>query len=285
MLRWFLGLPNLIKDSFHIMMTVIGILSTFCTVLGISLSDWNDWNYSSIWMRLVAVSIVLVFSYIVIYLIIKKMFKESVQLQVRGTTVVISYGDIFEVDGWKVIGCDSHFDTRVDDIVISKNSLHGNLMLKHGNIENILEVVKKEAERLQLNKNKDGLYDFPLGTIIRYDSKVSGKDKTYLLLAMMKLDEEFRACTNMSEFENMLMKMWKEIDRVYAGHSIVIPLLGTGISRFNDCPKNSEMLLRCLLCTLNVSGVCLNSVVKIVIYDKTKIFPFYEYRYMFNVYN
>lgn len=271
------------RDSFHIMMTVIGISSTFCTVLGVSLNDLNYWNCSSIWMRLVAVFMILVFSYGFIYWVIGKMFKESVRLQIRETTVVISYGDIFAVDGWKVIGCDSHFDTRVDDRIISKNSLHGKLMLEHGNIEDIREIVEKEAKRLQLKENKDGLYDFPLGTIIRYDRKVCGKRETYLLLAMMKLDEKFKACTNMAEFENMLMKMWTEIDRVYAGHSVVIPLLGTGISRFTDRSKSSETLLRCLLCTLNVSGVCLNSVVKIIIYDKTKKFPFYEYKYMFNV--
>lgn len=283
MLKWFFGLPHRMRDSFHIMMTVIGISSTFCTVLGVSLNDLNYWNCLSIWVRLVAVFTLLVSSYGFIYWVIGKMFKESVRVQIRDTTVVISYGDIFEVDGWKVIGCDSHFDTRVDDRVISKNSLHGKLMLEHGNIEDIKEILEKEAKGLQLKKNEDGLYDFPLGTIIRYDREVCGRSETYLLLAMMKLDEKFKACTDMSEFENMLMKMWTEIDRVYAGHSVVIPLLGTGISRFKDRFKSSETLLRCLLCTLNVSGVCLNSVVKIVIYEKTKKFPLYEYKYIFNV--
>ena len=279
-LNWFFSLSNRTRDSFYMLMTLIGLVSTFCTILGISLSDWNC---SDVWVRLGIVVLILIFLYGVIYWFIGKLFRESVQLLIKGTTVIISYGDIFEVDGWKVIGCDSHFDTRVDDIVISKNSLHGKLMLEYGNIPDIIDIVEKEAIRLHLNKNENGLYDFPLGSIIRYDSKANEKNETYLLLAMTELDEQFKACTNMAKFENMLMKMWTEIDRVYAGNSIVIPLLGTGISRFEDNSKNAEMLLRCLLCTLNVSGVCLNAVVKIVIYSETRKFPFYEYRYMFNV--
>lgn len=155
-------------------------------------------------------------------------------------------------------------------------------MLKHGNVEDITREVEKEAKKLNLTKNKEGLYDFPLGTIIRYNREVNKKNETYLLLAMMKLDEKFRACTDMAEFEHTLMKMWIEIDKVYAGHPIVIPLLGTGISRFKNRSKNPETLLRCLLCTLNVSGVCFNSVVKIILYNEKKKFPFYEYRYMFS---
>lgn len=278
-LQRFFSLSNRTRDSFYILMTLIGILSTLCTILGVSLSDCAD----NIWLRLGAVITVLVLLYFVIYLLLGKIFKKSVQLSVNGTTVVIFYGDIFKVDGLKVIGCDSHFDTRIDDVVISKNSLHGKLMLEHGNIPDILKVVEKEASRLNLSKNEDGLYDFPLGTIVCYNREVDGRDEKYLLLAMTELDTQFRACTNMAKFESMLMKMWTEIDRVYAGNSVVIPLLGTGISRFEDKSKDTEILLRCLLCTLNVSGVHLNSVLKIVIYDETKRFPFYEYMHMFNV--
>ena len=277
--RWFFSLSNRIRDSFYVLMTLIGLLSTLFTILGVSLSDCIN----NVWGRLGVVVAIFVLSYVVIYGLIGEIFKDSVQLSINGTNIIISYGDIFAVEGWKIIGCDTHFDTRVNDVVISKNSLHGKMMLEHGNISDILGVVEKEAIRLSLTKNENGLYDFPLGTIIRYIRKTDDKDENYLLLAMTKLDDQFKACTNMAEFENMLMRMWTEIDRVYAGHPIVIPLLGTGISRFKDKSKNTEMLLRCLLCTLNVSGVRLNTTVKIVIYDETKRLPFYEYRYMFNV--
>lgn len=96
------------------------------------------------------------------------------------------------------------------------------------------------------------------------------------------LDEQYEAHTNMAKFELMLMKMWKEIGRVYATRDVVLPVLGTGISRFDDGPKDRKDLLRCILCTLNSSGVTLKSNVGILIYGDTKDIPLYEYRDMFH---
>ncbi len=102
------------------------------------------------------------------------------------------------------------------------------------------------------------------------------------LLAMTKLNNDYEAHTDMAQHEQMLMKMWREIDRVYAMHDIVLPLLGTGIPRFDDGPKDNSSLLRCMLCTLNSSGVSLKSKVKIVLYGDSKNFSLYEYKDMFN---
>lgn len=124
------------------------------------------------------------------------------------------------------------------------------------------------------------MYDFPLGTIIRYDSSVD--NHTYLMLAMTELNEQYEAHTDMAKFELMLMRMWKEIGRVYAYNDIALPVLGTGISRFDDGPKNREDLLRCMICTLNSSGVVLKSNMEIFIYGDAKDIPLYEYRDMFN---
>lgn len=124
------------------------------------------------------------------------------------------------------------------------------------------------------------MYDFPLGTIIKYESNVD--NQTYLMLAMTELNSEYEAHTNMDKFEQMLMKMWREIDRVYAGEDVVLPILGTGISRFDDGPKDKEALLRCMLCTLNSSGVSLNANVEVVIYGDTRDIPLYEYKDMFH---
>ena len=153
------------------------------------------------------------------------------------------------------------------------------MILEHGNIEEIIAAVEAEANRLALQKNSNGLYDFPLGTIIRYDSSVD--NHTYLMLAMTELNAEHEAHTNMAKFELMLMKMWKEIGRVYALNDVALPLLGNGIPRFDDGPKDKEDLLRCMLCTLNSSGVTLKSKVEILIYGNVKEIPLYEYKDMF----
>ncbi len=94
--------------------------------------------------------------------------------------------------------------------MIIKKSLHGQLVLDYGEKNEIARVIENEAQRLHIQKDENGQYEFPLGTIIRYDSSVD--DQTYLMLAMTKLDENYEAHTNMAEYEQTLMRMWKEIE-------------------------------------------------------------------------
>lgn len=192
----------------------------------------------------------------------------------NNTPVEISCGDIFRTEGYKVIGGDTHFHTTIDDVIISKVSLHGKLVLEHGRIEEIKEAVRRSAERLNLRPDENGLYTFPLGSIVRYDSSVD--DQTYLMLAMSELDDDYKSHTTMAKYEQMLMHMWKEINRLYASNDIVLPILGGGITLFEDRLKNKNLLLRCMVCTLNASGRSYNSKIKIVIYGKSKDLPLYE---------
>lgn len=275
--RWYQKLPKRFQDSFFFSVAMVGFMSTVFTVLGISLCNISN---TTIWIRIGIVALFWIILMIVYCVVIGIVYKDAVTLTIAQTPVEISCGDIFRASGLKVIGCDTHFDTRVDDVIISKKSLHGKLVLEHGDVDEIWKVVKEAAQKVGLEKNSEGLYDFPLGTIIRYKSSVDGQ--TYLMLALTELNEQYESHTNMAKYELMLMKMWKEIDRVYASHDVVLPILGTGISRFDDGPKNKEALLRCMLCTFNSSGVSLNSKLKIVIYGNTKDIPLYEFKSIFN---
>ncbi len=120
--KWYNCLSKRIRDSIMASVTIAGLISTICTIFGISMSNWNN---STILIRIVVVFAVFVIIFISIYIFIGKVFENSISFVVRQTPITICCGDIFELPGWKVIGCDTHFDTRVDDIVISKRSLHG----------------------------------------------------------------------------------------------------------------------------------------------------------------
>ena len=148
--------------------------------------------------------------------------------------------------------------------------------MHHAKKEEIIKTIKNAAIRLNIGKDESGLYNFPLGTIVPYISSID--KQTYLLLSMTKLNSHHEAHTNMVEYEQMLMKMWKEISRVYAMNEVVIPLLGAGIQRFDDGPKEKESLLKCMLCTLNSSGISLKARIKIVLFDNTKDISLYEYK-------
>ena len=273
--KWYNSLSNRTKTSIALSAAAVGLISTVMSIAGVTLHDWTQ----NIWISLMIIVGGFAIIAITIFLIIGQIFKKSVSLVIRQTPVSIGCGDIFNTDGWRVIGCDTHFDTRVDDIVISKKSLHGKLVLEHGETEEIKTAVETAAHRLNLTADNNGLYTFPLGSIIRYDSSVD--NHTYLMLAMTELDDNYEAHTNMAKFEHMLMKMWSEINRVYASNDVVLPLLGTGISRFDDGPKDKEALLKCMLCTLNASSVKLNSDVKVILYGNAKDIPLFEYKDMF----
>lgn len=274
--KWYTSLSKRVRDSIFISASLVGMLSTVLSILGVSLGDLNG---ASIWLRIGIVIATFFLLCVVIYVAIGKVFKNAVSLSIRQTDVVINCNDIFAADGFRVIGCDTHFDTRVDDIIIAKKSLHGQLVLEHGKKEDIKKVVEAEAVRLGLKKNRDGLYNFPLGTVIRYNSSID--NHTYLLLAMAELNSDYEVHTNMAQYELMLMKMWKEINRVYANNNISLPLLGAGIARFDDGPKYKDALLRCMLCTLNSSGVTFNSKIEILIYGNSGDVQLYEYKDMF----
>ena len=120
--NWYNGLLQQVRDSITVTVAIVGLISTILSILGISLGAWKG---SNIWMRTGIVFVAFVVIYSFVYFAIGRIFRDSVNLTIRQTLVSISCGDIFKASGWKIIGCDTHFDTRVDDIIISKKSLHG----------------------------------------------------------------------------------------------------------------------------------------------------------------
>lgn len=67
--------------------------------------------------------------YIIIYFYYLN--KRKIKLNINNTKVIIKFGDLFKENCGKVIGCNEYFDTIVDDKLISKNSLHGQVINKY----------------------------------------------------------------------------------------------------------------------------------------------------------
>ena len=111
--KWYNQLPKQVHDSIAISVTLVGMFSTILSILGISLGDIQG---LSLCMRIGAVVIAFIVVYVFAYIAIGKIFRESINITIRQTPVSISCGDIFESPELKVIGCDTHFDTRVDNI-------------------------------------------------------------------------------------------------------------------------------------------------------------------------
>ena len=140
----------------NIALAVVGFISTIMTIAGVSVNGCVQ-NVCVSFLIIVAMIMLIFF---ISYGIIGSIYGQAVSFDIRSMPVEITVGDIFKSEGFKVIGCDTHFDTRVDDTIISKKSLHGQLVLQHGDINGIKAAVEKKAQALGLKHNDEGLREF-----------------------------------------------------------------------------------------------------------------------------
>ncbi len=145
---------------------------------------------------------------------------------------------------FKVIAFNEYFDTVVDDDIISRTSLNGLFIENELNasVEELDRYIEKDLSnrRIKIGKivtrHKGKKVKYPIGTICKYND--------FLITAFSKFDKDNKACLTMKEYIDFLMKFWEEIDRVYAGKSVSIPLLGSGITRFTENISISDQELK-----------------------------------------
>ena len=87
---------------------------------------------------------------------------------------------------------------------------------------------------------------YPLGSVVEFEN--------YVLTAFTKFDEDNKAYLSAEEYVGFWMRFWKNIDEIYAGRTLNIPLMGAGITRFRDGKPSKQELLEVMLWTLKISG-------------------------------
>ena len=188
--------------------------------------------------------------------------KNEVTLNIRGMKIIVKEGDILTSKGWKLIPFNEYFDTQVDDVIIAHSSLNGKYI-------DSLGVDDAEALKLAILADSASPLDkYPSSDSakIRYELGTIKVFKEVMMLALTHFNEQNEAHTNRAEYEHTLRKMWKEIRRTHQGKSINIPLIGGGLTQFDDLTeKPNEELLKCILCTLRTSSVTFDENVQISI--------------------
>lgn len=244
MKREYINIKNSIKYSFFI---VTG-LSTIAGLWGYSVKDINpQWQ----WWKC---GLILLFVFCVLFginlAIIQSRAHKPYKTTINGKPVEIKIGDLFDENGFKVIPFNDRYDTQVDDVIITHNSLNGKMIdLYVDDLDSLKDTIREAVnDSSELKpKIKDGKTVFPLGRIIVYNN--------FLMLSFSHFDKQNRANIRISEYEQMLFSMWSEMRRVYASKHIAIPLIGSGITTITDMPqKNYTELLKCILCTLRNSN-------------------------------
>lgn len=246
-----------VKHSVLFASNMFAVLSAVLGVVGYSLNIcWPNMFWG---MRLLIIVVIFVALFLLDYLRISFMYKSAVTLNIRGIKVNIKVGDLFCQEGLKIIPFNEHYDTLVDEKVVTSNTLHGDFIKNHvKNLKKLNQAIEDDAKESGVEKNSGGKFCFELGHLICFDD--------YLLLAFSKFDEQNCAHISMQEYEQCMFHMWSEVRRLYANRPIVLPLIGSGITSFDGVSeKSSATLLRCILCTLHASGEHINQPVTIVL--------------------
>lgn len=212
------------------------------------------------------------FLVICISLWIKANYSTKMKLKINNSIVEIKVGDIFNEKSLKVIAFNEYFDTQVDNKIISENTLNGMYIKQF--INNIGELDNLINRNEHLNKNiLQYCQDRPHGKKNKYKLGSIFMCDEYLLTAFSRFDDDNRAYLYMDDYIDFLLNFWNEIDILYAGRSVSIPLLGSGITRFKQYDMVSEQeLLEILIWSFKVSRIKFTypSQVSIIIHDSKK---------------
>jgi len=221
---------------------------------------------------LTIISILILFIVIYIVLWLRANLLNKIELTINNSKVEIKIGDIFTEQGLKVIAFNEYFDTQVDNVIISESTLNGMYIKREiQDVEELDGLIEQDEHlndsKIEFNKNRKlGKKDkYKLGTIFQ--------NNDYLLTAFSKFDNNNRAFLHMNDYVNFLLNFWNEVDIVYNGRSICIPLLGAGMTRFKGYDTISDQeLLELLIWSFKISKIKFTypSAVSIIIHETKK---------------
>ncbi len=250
------------------------IRNRFYKILGISTSAISfllyfcDIDKGDKCQTLVLICIGYLLVYILIWLRVKD--QNKITLEINSSTVEVMFGDIFKENAdLKVIAFNEYFDTQVDDVIISNSSLNGQYIKKfyQDKVNELNSIISNDPHLAKNKVSAKGVRK--TGKFIKYKlGTICVDPNNYLLTALTHFDSDNKAYLTINDYLDFLFNFWKEIDRVYAGKTVALPVLGTGITRFRNYRTTDQELLELIILTFKMSNVefAYPSKLKIVVY-------------------
>jgi hypothetical protein len=230
---------------------VLTVISLFCSFafIAIKLPDETDTRFT---IGVIILSFLFA-TYLIMWLRANRQLETS--LSVNNSNITVKLGDIFEEEGLKAIAFNEYFDTQVDEKIIASNTLNGIFLNeKINDIQALDNQIENDDILAQKILKVDGFRHY--GKKKKYSLGTVFLNGDYILTAFTKFDSDNRAYLNMTDYINFLLNFWNEIDIIYAGRSVSIPLLGSGITRFKEYNTISEQeLLELLIWSFKVSRI------------------------------
>ncbi len=205
----------------------------------------------NIWLRvLISVIILLIiwfFCFVIIVFSLVKIKRISVIDANNGHKMYVQYGNIFDKNEVLVpnerrnivIPVNRCFDTIVDNNIISERTIHGiafkrlykkNIYTEKSLNSKIQKLLNnKEYEILSENEKPAGNRKrFSVGTVIDLPAD---DNEHYFLWALSTFDDKLKAQTSMQDYVLAVQKLVEACNYESEGFPVVIPVVGTGLSR------------------------------------------------------
>lgn len=232
--------------------TIIGGFYAFLGFIGtlVSLDELLP-SSLSIWVRVVISISILAGAWFICFLVVGLILSNKKRFDVitvnNGHKLYLQYGDLFdknEVNNFSerrniVIPVNRCFDTVVDNHLISERTLHG-MAFKRLYSNNLYteESLNSAIQKLLTNKEFENLTEsdkpvgnrkrYPVGTVV--DLPCYGEEH-YLLWSLSTFDSNLKAHTSMQEYALAVQKLVEACNTESEGFPIVLPIVGTGLSR------------------------------------------------------
>lgn len=200
--------------------------------------------------------------------------RRSICLKINTSEVEVKFGDIFEETAdLKAISFNEYFDTLVDDngTVIARTTLNGQYIDKfyQGNVVALDALISSDTHLADANIGENA--NRKVGKKMRYRLGTICVANDYLLTALSRFDDHNKAYLEINDYINCLLNFWNEVDKIYAGRTVALPVLGSGITRFKGYDNISDQeLLELIIWTFKVSRIKFTypAKAKIVVYEK-----------------
>lgn len=194
------------------------------------LNKWMDVDAQNIVLaKLVLAIAIILFCIFCSY--VRAIHRKSVRIEENGYSIQIESGDFFKIDnGQKVINFDECYTTKVGERSdeIKQNSICGQYLERHKEIDDhFIEGLIQEQNIKSCNERSlyKGKICYKPGTIVAY--------KDDLLMAFTRLEKNgISKKFTIEEYLECLDLLWIEINNHYCQKDVYVPLLGSGIARF-----------------------------------------------------
>ena len=261
-----------------ILYSILGFIATWCSLENILSPSTTIWYKLMISILILFVTLLVSFTATAIWYYLNNTV--CVIEKGNGRKVFVRYGDFItelkqdtEERRNFIIPSNRCFDTIVDDKIISSNTIQGQF-LKHIYSINLFSPsdLSLTIEKALTNKSKEILSDeekpagnknrYPIGTIADIEAQY---DTHYFLLGLSEFDRYLTAHISKEDFVIAVQRMIEYCNKHSQGYPVILPLIGSGLSRTN-ISKNE--VLRYLIRALEINKDIINCDFHIVVWEQ-----------------